>query len=54
MGVSVAISFVGLNCPMRTLIDPVGEGVIDEASFEDRLDDCAERVVNDTVTERRR
>ena len=39
---------------MRALADPIGERVIDEARFENRLDDRAERVVNDTVTERRR
>ena len=39
---------------MRALADAIGERVIDEARFESRLDDRAERVMNDTVTERRR
>ena len=50
----VAITLIGFNSPMRALADPIGECVVDEARFKGRLDDRAERVVNNTIAERRR
>ena len=53
VGVAVAIALVGLDSAMRTLADPIGEGVVDEAGLEDRLDDRTEGMMHDAVAERR-
>ncbi len=38
--------------PVGALADPVGVGIGDEAALEERLDDVAQRVVDDPVAER--
>ncbi len=51
---SIAIMLVGLDCPMRSLADPIGERMIDESALEDRLHHGAERMMDDAVAKRRR
>jgi hypothetical protein len=40
MGVAVTVALIGVDRPVRALADPVGEGVADEAAFEQRADDA--------------
>ena len=52
MRVPVPIALVGLDRPMRAFVDSIGERVIDEPGFEDRLHNRAKRVMHDAVPKR--
>jgi hypothetical protein len=54
MGVPVTVGLVNLDRTMCALALAVGKGMIDEPSFEDRLDHRTQRVVHQTIAEGRR
>jgi hypothetical protein len=54
VGVPVAIALVDLDRRMRALANPLGEGVVDEARLEDRLQDSTQGMMHDAVPKRGR